>query len=182
MIVVIGSPSGRREGTRIVADGLAARIAIEAARGSRRVQLVGRIGDDQAADAVLQDLARAGVGHVATLRDPARATPVDDGQGGTVDGAAAPEVDGADVDLALRYLTEFRVIVLVDSRSTAVVDVVVRATEWGEATLVVAGSPDPAVAGLPARAEIVPRLDGEAAAAYAGRVAAVAVALDGTGA
>ena len=52
----------------IVADGSSVRIAKAIAGAGRSVQIVGRVGDDAAADAVLQDLARAGVGHVAILR------------------------------------------------------------------------------------------------------------------
>ena len=39
------------------------------------VQLVGRVGEDPAGEATLLALARDGIGHVATLRDPARPTP-----------------------------------------------------------------------------------------------------------
>jgi hypothetical protein len=156
VIVVVGSPVGRVDGRRIVADGSSARIAMAAATAGRSVQIVGRVGDDATADAVLQDLARAGVGHVAILRDPARATPVV-GDGG----ATPPEVDGADVDLALRYLTDFRVIVLIEPATDAVNDVVARATDWGAAALIVA-TPDGT----------------ETEAAFVGRVAAQAVRLD----
>ena len=36
------------------------------------VEIVGRVGDDPDGDALMIALARAGVGHVAVLRDPAR--------------------------------------------------------------------------------------------------------------
>ena len=173
MIVVIGSPSGRHQDARIVAGGLAAGIAIEAARAGRRVELVGRIGDDEAADAVLQDLARSAVGHVAMLRDQARPTPIDDATGATSHVASpSPEVDGADVDLALRYLTDFQVIVLVEPIATSVVEVVARAIEWAQATLVVAGTMETT------GARTLPRHAAETPAAYESRVATVAVELD----
>lgn len=174
MIVVIGSPSGRHEKTRIVAGGLAAGIAIDVAHAGRRVEIVGRIGDDEAADAVLQDLARSAVGHVAMLRDQARPTPVDGAtdSDATPGAPAIPEVEGADVDLALRYLTDFQVIVLVEPIAPSVAEVVVRATEWAQATLVVAGSMEAA------RARTVPRHDAETPADYVARVAAIAVGLD----
>jgi hypothetical protein len=57
-------------------DGLAPEIATAAAAAGARVELISKAGDDPAGDAVLIALARAGVGHVATLRDPARLTPV----------------------------------------------------------------------------------------------------------
>ena len=40
------------------------------------MELIGRAGDDPAGDAMLLALARASVGHVALLRDPARPTPI----------------------------------------------------------------------------------------------------------
>jgi hypothetical protein len=173
VIVVVGSPSGRHDGARVVAGGLAAGIAIEAARGGRHVEIVGRIGDDAAADAILQDLARSGVGHVAILRDQARPTPLEPGPGqGTADDPLVPEADGADVDLALRYLTDFQVLVLVEPAAPSVVEVVVRATAWAEAVLVVAGSTEAA------GARLVPSGEGEPPTDYVVRVAALAADLD----
>jgi pfkB family carbohydrate kinase len=190
VIVVVGSPSARSEAGQHVADGLSALVAIAVAVSGRPVQIVGRIGDDDAADAVLQDLTRAGVGHVAILRDPARATPlataVADTAGSETPGSESrPELDAADVELAMRYLTDFRVIVLIEPATGAVAQVVARATDWGEATLIIARSPaaDPAAEGAaaaeaPARGEVVDRDGAESEAAFAGRVAALAIALD----
>ena len=189
MIVVVGSPIARLDAGRLVADGMPARVAIAASDTGRPVQIVGRIGDDAAADAVLQDLARAGVGHVAILRDPARATPVartgPEGEPAAEPALdAAPEVDAADIELALRYLTEFRVIVLNEPAARAVTDIVTRATEWGEAALVIA-DPSPPGAGapeaqidVPARAQVMRRGADETESDFAARVAALAVALD----
>ena len=114
------------------AAGTASRVALAAARGGRSVQLVGKTGDDATADAIVLDLARGGVGHVALLRDPANPTPVeagppDDLAAATedIDGAreaeagdaallAIPALEAADVDLGLRYLTDYRVVVLAE--------------------------------------------------------------------
>jgi hypothetical protein len=76
VIVVIGALGLRGTIDEPVADGLAPEIAAAAAAAGARVELISKAGDDPAGDAVLIVLARAGVGHVATLRDPARLTPV----------------------------------------------------------------------------------------------------------
>src|SRR5215212_7995950 len=76
MIVVAGSPAARLLESGAVAGGLAATIAIAAAKDGAAVEIVGRVGDDGTGDAVLQDLATAGVGHVAILRTAAEATPL----------------------------------------------------------------------------------------------------------
>ena len=77
MIVVIGSPVGRSVDGEILAAGMSSRVALAAARAGATVQVVGRTGDDSTADAVVLDLARGGVGHVALLRDGSRATPIE---------------------------------------------------------------------------------------------------------
>src|SRR4051794_9544275 len=87
MIVVIGSPIGRLAGASITAAGLPSRIALSAAGAGYRVQLVGRVGDDPTADAIVLDLARGEVGHVALLRDATMATPLE-----------KPEREGSEVD------------------------------------------------------------------------------------
>ena len=75
VIVVIGSPVGWLRDEEIVPTGTPARAALAAAAAGCQVQLVGRTGDDPTADGLLLSLARGGVGHVALLRDPARANP-----------------------------------------------------------------------------------------------------------
>lgn len=134
MIVVIGSPIGRFADDVIVAGGMGSRIALAAAGSGRLVQLVGKTGDDATADSVVLDLARGGVGHVALLRDPGRATrleppttevaeSIDDevepqattvemdaattpgSEGAAADGPPGPALEAADVDLGLRCIT-----------------------------------------------------------------------------
>jgi sugar/nucleoside kinase (ribokinase family) len=131
---------------------LAASIAVEAVRSGSRVELVGKVGDDPAGDAVMIALNRLGIGHVAILRDAAHptATAVDAGPtelelGQDPDAATdttteamsePPAVDAADVGLALRYLPELAVIVAVHQP----VDVLREATaasHWAETTLIV---------------------------------------------
>lgn len=77
MIVVVGVPAWRAAEPAAPA-GRACGVALAAASAGARVELVGRTGDDAAGDALLLALSRAGVGHVAMLRDPARATPITD--------------------------------------------------------------------------------------------------------
>jgi hypothetical protein len=77
VIVVVGLPayvgSADGEGT---AGGLAVDVAVAARERGSKVELVGKVGDDGAGDAVVVALGRLGVGHAALLRDPARPTPV----------------------------------------------------------------------------------------------------------
>ena len=200
MIVVIGSPIGRSVDGATAAGGTASRIALAAARTGRSVQLVGKTGDDAIADGVVLDLARGGVGHVALLRDPARATPLEGslvtvdetGVLGDGDGQQAPspdvipaEADGpaleaADVDLGLRYLTEFAVVALAEPASPETVAVVAEAARWGEAQLVLvlrAGEPIPD--GLPPDVIVFEAPDADPDGAFATLVGIFAAALDG---
>jgi sugar/nucleoside kinase (ribokinase family) len=156
VIVVIGSPSGRLEADQVRAAGRPSLAALAAAARGSSVQVVGRVGDDAAADAVLQDLARHGVGHVAILRDPSHATPMIT----AVPGEAGLALEAADVDLALRYLTDFAVLVVVDV-DASVRPVIERAAAWGEAALI-----DPAA------------LPGETDDAWAVRIGDIAAGLD----
>ncbi len=94
MIVVIGSPlfMPGSDGGLARAGGLAAGVATVAAAAGRTVQLVGRVGEDPAGEATLLAVARAGVGHVATLRDAARPTPALDPIDGEADDAGADDL------------------------------------------------------------------------------------------
>lgn len=74
MIAVVGHPILAIDvgGPRLT--GLTAAIASTAAAAGAAVQVIGKVGEDPDGDAVLLALARAGIGHVATLRDPAHRT------------------------------------------------------------------------------------------------------------
>jgi hypothetical protein len=76
MIVVIGLPAYVESDDEGEAGGLAADVAVAAHGAGSAVELVGKIGDDAAGDAVVLALGRAGVGHAALLRDPGRPTPL----------------------------------------------------------------------------------------------------------
>ncbi len=199
MIVVIGNPIHRASPSGATADGSAARIALAASAAGAPVQVVGKIGDDPAGDELLLVLARSGVGHVAMLRDASRSTVVlpaepdhvdvaaepDAGSSSAVTDDGAPVLEAADVQLALRYLPDARVMVAVHA-SPEVLAEVVAAANWAEAHLVVVLEPDAsAPAGIPPDALVVAaaRDDAEGVAARIGRyVAAVAAGEDRSGA
>ena len=177
MIVVIGQPVLDPGGPVAAATGSAARVALAAATRGATVQLIGKVGEDPAGEALVLALARGGVGHVALLRDPTRATPhlvrrldaealePDIEVGDVVDGATTieptdpeqrPGLDTADVELGLRYLTEFRVIVTADGLDEPTMRVVAEASRYSGGTLIAivpdgAGEPT----GLPAGAIVL---------------------------
>ena len=188
MIAVIGAP--RLRGTGLDADvaGLATAIAAAAAAAGSRTEFIGKTGDDSAGDLVLHGLARHGVGHVATLRDPSRPTPVlrsgdepvdvdasdsSDAPGPSVDG---PVLEAADVGLALRYLPELAAIVTVHATPDVVAEAAA-ASGWAQTSLIVVVAPDAVVPeGLPASAIVGAVADedelGVGAGAAIGRYAA----------
>ena len=155
VIVVVGQPVLRFVAGEPVAAGPAARIAIAAAARGSTVQLIGKVGEDPDGDALVLALARSGVGHVALLRDPSRPTPrmvepeadapLDEAPGAepgqiTVEPAdpeRRPTLDAGDVDLGLRYLTEFTVLVVTETRDGAQTDVMTAAAGWTGATIIV---------------------------------------------
>jgi sugar/nucleoside kinase (ribokinase family) len=176
VIVVIGEVHASTSGADVVPAGSTLAVAVAAAGADARVELVTRIGDDPNGDVLLLAIAAAGVGHVATLRDPARATvlvapaddPIDlDDEPAAPDvplPAEAPALDGADVGLALRYLPEYRVVVAVHP-SPAVLAEATAAARWAGAHLVVALDPGTDAAppdDLPADA-VVLAVDGDGA-------------------
>jgi hypothetical protein len=192
VIVVVGNPASR-PGSPDRPGGLAGRIAVAAAGRGAGVQLVGRVGDDPAGDTLVLGLATAGVGHVALLRDPARATPAEPEPPADLDADAAdadadppdrvaeaspprPALDAADVELGLRYITSFDVLVVADADDRAVVDVAAEAAQYVGAHLVVvahAGGGD-----WPAGATIVEHGRDEPADALADVVGVYAAGLD----
>ena len=155
VIVVIGHPTAAVGPAGRQPAGTAALAALAAARAGAEVQLVGKVGDDDAGDELLLRLAREGVGHVALQRDPSRRTPVrpapDEVEGlATVEAESsiaeeldpiaestpAPALDAADIELALRYLSDFRGIVVAEPLPEAVVRVIADAAAYAGAALV----------------------------------------------
>jgi hypothetical protein len=189
VIVIVGSPVGRLVDGRIETGGVAGRAAIAAAEAGAGVQVVGRIGDDTDADRLLLTLASGGVGHVAILRDPARATPIEpelaldldpsDDEPVPPTDVRPIELDAADVELGLRYLTDYRVVVLVPPARAEVLAVVGDAARWAAARLVVvtegADAPDPS---LPGDAIVLEAPESDPDGAFATLVGRLAAALD----
>ena len=180
----------------MTAAGTASRVALAAAKLGGSVQLVGKTGDDPAADAIVLDLARGGVGHVALLRDPARPTPVEPGLSEDLDGPDAPEADGAttsqtaagagpaleaaDVDLGLRYLTDYRIIVLAEPSAPDVVAIASDAARWAEARLIlVVGAGETVPVGLPDDVVVFEAPEADPDGVFADLVGGFAAALDG---
>jgi hypothetical protein len=195
MIVVIGSPIGRLSDDVVAAAGTAARVALAAAGAGRTVQLVGKIGDDPTADAVILALAQGGVGHVALLRDGTRVTPLeppalDDADSDDADAdvesvetgpttADGPSLDPTDVDLGLRYLTEFAVVVVAEPVDDATVAIVAEAARWGDARMILVvpsatGIPE----GLPADVVVFQAPEADPDGIFASLVGTFAAGLD----
>lgn len=199
MIVVVGAvraaASAEGGGQSVAPSGLAAGIALAAASAGAAVEIVTRLGEDTAGDELLLAFAAARVGHVATLRDAVHATPIAPAPGEPVDpsddlddeapdqavaapAAQRPTLDAADVELALRYLSDYRVIVVIHPADEGIVREAVAATGWASAHLVVVTEPGAATPGdLPADSVLLAAPDdAEAVAGLLGRYSA---AIDG---
>jgi hypothetical protein len=132
-----------------------------AVRGGR-VEIVGTVPPDGPGDRLLLELATAGVGHAAVLRTPATA------------------LDPADLELALRYLPDLRVIVLLDGRP--LVGPAAAAAAWSGAALIVAAPADErpdALLDLGERGLVVAAPARDPDGAFAGLLADLALRLDG---
>ena len=155
MIVVVGSPLVGLTENGLRAAGMASGIARAAAAAGAEVQVVGKVGEDPGGDAVLLHLAAGNVGHVAILRDPSRPTPAampaaadepafDEGDADptpenrdSMTGAAGLSLEPADIELALRYLPDYRVLLVADSLAEPSLRVALAAASWNGAALVV---------------------------------------------
>lgn len=155
VIVVVGNPVVRAPELGGGPAGPAVLAALAAAGAGSRVELVGKAGDDARGDDLLLALGRGGVGHVAVLRDAAHPTPVltrhasSDRRSPALepdddvvsiepsDPSARPGLDAADVQLALRYLPDYRVLLVAEPQSDEIVSVIADAAAYAGATLVV---------------------------------------------
>lgn len=209
MLAVVGSPCFRpalTPGTAGDAGGLAAGIARAAAAVGAEVQLIGKVGDDPSGDAVLIALGRGGVGHLALLRDPGRATPIASPLVPFVDGAdtepiaallaedaagpgepgeilapggtAGLAMDPADISLGLRYVREFRVLVAADPLDEPSSLVVADAASFADAALIVIAPPGVATPVAPASAMVLEAPEIDPDGAFAALVGRLAAALD----
>lgn len=202
MIVVIGAPLfvPGEPGRRSAAAGRAVAVARAAIQIGAGVELIGKVGRDPAGDAVLIALAADGIGHAAVLRDPARPTPalafepveddvplaaaVGDDEP-TDDGWAVPDprqamlaLDAGDLDLALRYLSDYRVLVIAEPLADDALAVVVEACAFGGAFLVVALEPNGALPDLPAEATVFEAPDADPDGLFGRTVGRFAAGLD----
>ena len=117
-------------------------------------------------EVVLLDLAGRDIGHVAILRDPSRPTPetadpvqptltpfeeLRRAEPEPAETSAGPTLEPADIELALRYLPDYRVLVVADPLPPAALDVVLAASRWSGAALVIvlAHGADPSTSRTP---------------------------------
>jgi hypothetical protein len=195
VIVVVGVP-GWRIGETPGPDGLASRVALAAAEAGSAVEVVGRVGDDPTGDALLLALKRAGVGHAAVLRDPARGTPIiaasidgadevapDDDpdpapKPATAMDARGPLLDAADLELGLRYVPDYHVLVVAHPLAAAALRTVDDAASYAGAHLVLLTTDPTTADGLTTTAATVLAVPDEDEGAFAQVVAAYAVRLD----
>ena len=149
-VLVAGSPEA----------GAVREIARRAAATGVRTEVVGVAPAGPDGDRLLLELAAAGVGHATVTR------------------SAASGIEPADLDLALRYLPDLRVIALVRP-TAALLATAAAGSSWSGAALIVLG---------PLEADAAAALDGDAIAldppahdpdgAFAGVVAALAARID----
>ena len=158
MIVVLGRPGLDERGGLAHRAG---RIAAAAARAGAGVELVGSVTDDDAGDATITALGRAGIGHAALLRMP---------------GSGAPRLDAADIELGLRYVTECRVLVVTDALDGPALAAAVDGARYHRAPLIIAAEQDASAAlALPDDATVLaaPAEEDGAFAELVGRYAAL---------
>ena len=156
MIVVCGDlePIGRHDRMALTIAGRAVRAA--------QVQVIGIIPDGPDGDRRLIALAAAGIGHAAVLRTAFRA------------------LEAADIELALRYLPDLRVVVATDPED-AVIPTLTDGAAYAGAALVVIGRPDQTDRrrDLPTSAIVLAAPLSDPDGTFAGFVGAFAARLDG---
>lgn len=185
--------------------GTAPEIAAAAAAAGAAVEIVTRIGEDGAGEELLLALARARVGHLAVLRDPARPTSLamDDVEqpdeaadlvpallaeaeaavgrtptGSSYEPRAAPVLEPADLALGLRYLRDYRVVVAVEPIADGGAAVIADAAAFADAGLVVVAPPGLAAPAAYAAATLIEAPADDPDGAFAGLVGRYAAALD----
>ena len=210
MLAVVGSPTFMPGSMSAAADagGLAAGIARAAAAAGSEVQLVGKVGDDPAGDAVLVALARGGVGNTGLMRDAGRATPIASAADLEADPVAADPIAAllaeaevadrlpisrgagatspapglalgpADISRGLRHVREFRVLVAGEPLDEPCVVVVADAAAFVGATLVVIVPRGQAISTALATAIVLEAPERDPDGAFAALVGRFAAALD----
>jgi sugar/nucleoside kinase (ribokinase family) len=192
VIVVVGNPIARLSDTGGGLAGLPAQVASAAVRAGASVQLVGKAGEDAAGNALMLALARAGIGHVALLRDPAHVTPVlaatdaDSDESdepvepsvAPADPADRPQLEAADIELALRYLPDYTTIVIAEPVPEAALAIVADAASWAGATLLVVVASVDDGAAVPAFATVFEAPSVDADGSFATMLGELAAAVD----
>jgi pfkB family carbohydrate kinase len=198
VIVVIGSPRFRPGSVERPSEaaGLAAGIAQAAGGSGRQVQLVGRVGEDPAGEAVLLALARTGIGHAATLRDAVHPTAVvpaleeddpdllaepgdaPDAEWNSLGPPGTATLDGGDLELALRYLDGFSVVVVAEALESSSLEIVAEAAAYAGAVLVVLAPGGSKPDAVPDGAIILEAPGSDPDGVFARTVGAFAAALD----
>lgn len=157
MIVVVGRPALDERGTLA---GLPARVAAAAAAAGAGVEIVGTVADSSLGDNTVVQLGSSGVGHAALLRNPGQARPL----------------EAADVDLALRYVANSRVVIVAEPLDAAAARAAFDGATYHQAELIILRQPGAAAdANVPAGATMIeqPDEDAGAFAALVGRYAAL---------
>jgi hypothetical protein len=198
MIVVIGSARLRPGSAERPpqAAGLAAGIALAAGGSGHQVQLVGRIGEDPAGEAILLALARAGIGHAATLRDAVHPTAVvpateeldpdllaepgddADNRWTSLGPPGSATLDGGDLELALRYLDGFSVVVVAEPLEASSLEIVADAAGYAGAMVVVLAPGGAAPGSVPDGSIVLEAPASDPDGVFARTVGAFAAALD----
>lgn len=205
VIVVIGPAALRATPTGAGrAVGAAPEIAAAAAADGATVEIITKIGEDGAGEELLLALGRARVGHLAVLRDPAGPTslamddgePLDDdvdlvallgeaeaAEASPPDGAAAipgPAIvlEPADLALGLRYLRDYRVVVVVEPIPDGGAAVIAEAASFADAGLVVVAPPGLVAPLAYAAATLIEAPADDPDGAFVGLVGRYAAALD----
>jgi hypothetical protein len=135
---------------------LAGRAAVTA---GARVEVVGVVAEGLAGDRVLVELARERLGHAAVLR------------------SAASSLEAADLALALRYLPDLRVVVLLGV-ADALLPAAVEGAAFAGATVLVVTDRDAVAVGLPGDAIVIQAPASDADGTFAGFVGQLAARLD----
>ena len=146
MIVVLGRPALDERGSL---GGLPARVAVAAAAAGAQVEIAGTVADSAQGDDTVVQLGRAGVGHAALLRNPDEARPL----------------EAADVDLALRYVPDSRVVIVAEPLDAAAARAAFDGATYHRAELVIVRQPGAAAdTDVPAGATIIEQPDEDAGA------------------
>jgi hypothetical protein len=90
VIVVVGSPTALRAGKRLFPAGRSVTVAEAVKVAGGEAQLIGKVADDLAGDAIVVELGRRGIGHAALARTGER-TPIADGPQTTGDAIEASD-------------------------------------------------------------------------------------------